>query len=115
MALHCNHSRSGNHNHSGVGMNTLLYARAYAATTLLANALAKLWTKKSRTHEGCLELSAILRYTHLKIREWLEEVGCELTDAEIEDECWKLVYKSRTLEEKVEAAKDADSGGFDPG
>ncbi len=94
---------------------TLIYARAHAATTLLANTLAHMWTRNRRSHEDCLEVAAMLRYTHMKIREWLEEVGCELTDSEIEDACWKLVYESRTFEERVRDSKDADAKGFDPG
>lgn len=69
-------------------MGTLKYARAVASTTLLNNALADLWTKASRSHESCVKVSAYLLYTHAKIRDFLDEVGCELTAAEINE-----VYK----------------------
>ena len=89
-------------------MNNLTYARAHAATTLLANALARLWTTKRRTLENCVELAAVLRYTNKKVRNWLDEVGFELTDGQIEDAYWKIEHRYRTLEERVEANKDAD-------
>lgn len=63
---------------------TLVYAKACAATTLLAGALARLWMRKRRTHENCVEVAAYLRYTNNRVRAWLDEVGCELTDGEIE-------------------------------
>lgn len=65
--------------------STLEYAKAKGATTLLDNALIRLWTKQERSRENCIRAAACLLYANVRITKLLESIGCKPTDEEVKE------------------------------